>query len=126
MLVIMGDLVGVPVGTLFTGAILPGLLMSALYVVFIARWPASGQAAPGAAPDAAAHRRRRATHAAGGDAASCRPALLIMLVLGSIFGGWATPTEASGVGALGAILLAIGNRRFSMAVAARGDDLRRR
>ena len=35
MLVIMGDLVGLPVGTLFTGAILPGLLMSALYVIFI-------------------------------------------------------------------------------------------
>ncbi len=44
------------------------------------------------------------------------PALLIMLVLGSIFAGWATPTEASGVGALGAILLAIGNRRFTMPV----------
>lgn len=44
------------------------------------------------------------------------PALLIMLVLGSIFGGWATPTEASGVGGLGAILLAIGNRRFSMTI----------
>ena len=53
MLVIMGDLVGVPVGTLFTGAILPGLLMSGLYIVFIAvacfvwprlapRMPASG------------------------------------------------------------------------------------
>lgn len=38
-----------------------------------------------------------------------------MLVLGSIFAGWATPTEASGVGGLGAILLAIANRRFSMA-----------
>jgi tripartite ATP-independent transporter DctM subunit len=44
------------------------------------------------------------------------PAALIMLVLGSIFGGWATPTEASGIGALGAILLAIANRRFSMQV----------
>jgi len=44
------------------------------------------------------------------------PALLITLVLGSIFAGWATPTEASGVGALGSILLAVGNRRFSMQV----------
>jgi tripartite ATP-independent transporter DctM subunit len=44
------------------------------------------------------------------------PALLITLVLGSIFAGWATPTEASGVGGLGAILLAIGNRRFDMKV----------
>jgi tripartite ATP-independent transporter DctM subunit len=115
MLVIMGDLVGVPVGTLFTGAILPGLLMSGLYIVFIAIacfiWP---QLAP---------RMLRADEV-GGEQLTAKmlvrsfvpPALLIMLVLGSIFAGWATPTEASGVGALGAILLAIGNRRFSMAV----------
>jgi tripartite ATP-independent transporter DctM subunit len=115
MLVIMGDLVGVPVGTLFTGAILPGLLMSGLYIVFIAIacfiWP---QLAP---------RMLRADEV-GGEQLTAKmlvksfvpPALLITLVLGSIFAGWATPTEASGVGALGAILLAIGNKRFSMAV----------
>ena len=114
MLVIMGDLVGVPVGTLFTGAVLPGLLMSGLYIVFIAIacfvWP---RLAP----------RMPATGNIGGDELTTRllvrsfvpPALLITLVLGSIFAGWATPTEASGVGALGSILLAIGNRRFSMA-----------
>jgi tripartite ATP-independent transporter DctM subunit len=113
MLVIMGDLVGVPVGTLFTGAILPGLLMSGLYIVFIAIaclvWP---RLAP----------RMGASGRAGADELTTRlvvrsfvpPALLITLVLGSIFAGWATPTEASGVGALGSILLAIGNRRFSM------------
>jgi tripartite ATP-independent transporter DctM subunit len=113
MLVIMGDLVGVSVGTLFTGAIVPGLLMSGLYVVCIAvaclLWP---QLAP----------RLSGPGSAGGDELTARlvvrsflpPALLIGLVLGSIFAGWATPTEASGVGALGSILLAIGNRRFSM------------
>uniref|UniRef100_UPI000377DB1A TRAP transporter large permease subunit n=1 Tax=Marinobacterium rhizophilum TaxID=420402 RepID=UPI000377DB1A len=42
--------------------------------------------------------------------------LLIFVVLGSIFGGIATPTEASGVGALGATLLAIYNRKFSLGV----------
>jgi tripartite ATP-independent transporter DctM subunit len=114
MLVIMGDLVGVPVGTLFTGAVLPGLLMSGLYILFIAVacfvWP---RLAP----------RMPATGNVGGDQLTTRlvvrsfvpPALLITLVLGSIFAGWATPTEASGVGALGSILLAIGNKRFSMA-----------
>jgi tripartite ATP-independent transporter DctM subunit len=105
--------VGVPVGTLFTGAILPGLLMSGLYIVFIAIacfvWP---RLAP----------RMAASGNVGGDELTMRllvrsfvpPALLITLVLGSIFAGWATPTEASGVGALGSILLAIGNKRFSM------------
>jgi tripartite ATP-independent transporter DctM subunit len=103
----------VPVGTLFTGAVLPGLLMSGLYIVFIAVacfvWP---RLAP----------RMPATGNIGGDELTTRllvrsfvpPALLITLVLGSIFAGWATPTEASGVGALGSILLAIGNKRFSM------------
>ncbi|MCW5660936.1 MAG: TRAP transporter large permease subunit [Burkholderiaceae bacterium] len=115
MLVIMGDLVGVPVGTLFTGAVLPGLLMSALYIVFILLvcW-----LKPALAP------RVGGGLDAGDDPLTAAllfrsflpPALLITLVLGSIFAGWATPTEASGVGALGAILLAIGNRRFSRAV----------
>ncbi len=112
MLVIMGDLVGVPVGTLFTGAILPGLLMSGLYIVFIViacmLWPNLAPRLKGAAD-------------IGGERLTLRllwrsfvpPALLITLVLGSIFAGWATPTEASGVGALGAILLAIGNRRLN-------------
>jgi tripartite ATP-independent transporter DctM subunit len=114
MLVIMGDLVGVPVGTLFTGAILPGLLMSALYVVYIV---VVCFVKPSLAP------RFRGTQA-GDDRLTptmlwksfVPPALLIGLVLGSIFAGWATPTEASGVGALGAILLAIANKRFSMPV----------
>ncbi len=115
MLVIMGDLVGVSVGTLFTGAILPGLLMSTLYVVYILLvcwWR------PSLAP--------RVIGTLGPDDERVTatlllksffpPALLITLVLGSIFAGWATPTEASGVGALGAILLAMGNKRFSMPV----------
>ena len=115
MLVIMGDLMGIPVGTLFTGAILPGLLLSVLYVIYIA---GACFFKPSLAP--------RLTGPLGADDERLTeplvvkgfvpPALLIMLVLGSIFAGWATPTEASGVGGLGAILLAIGNRRFSMKV----------
>jgi tripartite ATP-independent transporter DctM subunit len=114
MLVIMGDLVGVPVGTLFTGAILPGLVMSGLYVAFIA---VACLVSPKLAP------RLVGSGSLGGELtlrlllrSFVPPALLIGLVLGSIFAGWATPTEASGVGALGAIALAIGNRRFSMRV----------
>lgn len=113
MLVIMGDLMGIPVGTLFTGAILPGLLLSGLYVVYIA---VACFLKPSLAPRqvgalGADHERLTAGMVIKG---FLPPALLIMLVLGSIFAGWATPTEASGVGALGAILLAIANRRFSM------------
>jgi tripartite ATP-independent transporter DctM subunit len=115
MLVIMGDLVGVPVGTLFTGAVLPGLLMSGLYIVFILLvcWfkPALAPRVSGAL--GASDERITAALLLK---SFLPPALLITLVLGSIFAGWATPTEASGVGALGAILLAIGNRRFSRTV----------
>jgi tripartite ATP-independent transporter DctM subunit len=115
MLVIMGDLVGVPVGTLFTGAILPGILMSTLYVVYIL---ALCYFKPHLAPvikDKLGPEDERVT--AGLLFKSfIPPSLLITLVLGSIFAGWATPTEASGVGSLGAILLAIGNRRLNMQV----------
>ncbi len=115
MLVIMGDLMGIPVGTLFTAAILPGLLMSGLFVVFIV---VVCIIKPGLAP--------AVTGKLGPDDERLTlgmvvrgfipPSLLITLVLGSIFAGWATPTEASGIGALGAILLAIANKRFSMQV----------
>jgi tripartite ATP-independent transporter DctM subunit len=115
MLVIMGDLIGIPVGTLFTAAILPGLLMSALYMVYIV---AVCYFKPELAP-------RLTGPLTDNDErltllkvlrSFLPPALLITLVLGSIFAGFATPTEASGVGALGAILLAFGNGRLNMNV----------
>jgi tripartite ATP-independent transporter DctM subunit len=113
MLVIMGDLMGIPVGTLFTGAILPGLLMSALYVVYIIvaciLKPSLAPRLVGALGDT--DERLSVAMVLKG---FLPPAALIMLVLGSIFAGWATPTEASGVGALGALLLAFANGRLNM------------
>jgi len=113
MLVIMGDLIGIPVGTLFTGAILPGLLLSLLYVLFLllACWlmPSLAPRLTGALSDQ--DERLTVRMLVKG---FVPPTILVMLVLGSIFGGWATPTEAAGVGALGAILLSMANRRFSM------------
>jgi tripartite ATP-independent transporter DctM subunit len=113
MLVIMGDLMGIPVGTLFTGAILPGLLMSALYVVYIIvaciLKPSLAPRLVGALSDS--DERLSVSMVLKG---FLPPAALITLVLGSIFAGWATPTEASGVGALGSILLAFANGRLSM------------
>ncbi len=114
MLVIMGDLIGIPVGTLFTGAILPGLLLSGLYVIFIlvACWLKPGLAPALAGPlDIQSERLTLAMLVRG----FLPPTALMVLVLGSIFAGWATPTEASGVGAFGAIVLAMTNGRFSMA-----------
>ena len=115
MLVIMGDLVGLSVGSLFIAAIIPGLLMSVLYMVYIVVLAAFR---PGFAPALGASEGP----SSAGELLSLvlrsflPPASLIVLVLGSIFAGWATPTEASGVGSLGAILLAWFNKKLSMKV----------
>jgi tripartite ATP-independent transporter DctM subunit len=115
MLVIMGDLVGLSVGSLFMGAVVPGLLLSVLYVVYII---VLAKLKPSLAPSLSAD------DAPADTAALLKmvfrsfvpPAFLIGLVLGSIFAGWATPTEASGVGALGAIILAWANKQLNMSV----------
>lgn len=114
MLVIMGDLLGIPVGTLFTGAILPGLLMSSLYIVFILVLcivkPDLAPAITGTlGPD---DERLTMGMVLRG---FVPPTFLIVLVLGSIFAGFATPTEASGIGGLGAMILAKANGRLTMA-----------
>jgi tripartite ATP-independent transporter DctM subunit len=115
MLVIMGDLMQVPVGTLFTGAILPGLIMSGLYLVYIAvLCTFKPKLAP---PLGLLEGPQNPGELVRLVVRSFAPAaFLIMLVLGSIFAGWATPTEAAGVGAFGAILLAIKNRQFSLRI----------
>jgi tripartite ATP-independent transporter DctM subunit len=103
MLVLMADRLAIPVGDLFLGAFLPGLLLGALYILYILVYAAlrpSVAPAPEDAPpvDLAVLR---------GVARAVLPAAgLILAVLGSIFFGIATPTEAAGVGAFGALVLA--------------------
>ena len=115
MLVIMSDLLSVPVGTVFIAAVVPGFLLSFLYLLYIwllCRW--KPHLAP-PLPDDIGPSTRLAFW--GMIFRSFVPPIaLIVLVLGSIFAGWATPTEASGVGAGGAVLLAIFNRSFSWPV----------
>lgn len=115
MLVIMGDLLQIPVGTLFTSATVPGLTMSLIYLVYIGLFSfAKPEAAPPLPPDIGP--QNAAELWAMVLKSFLPPALLIFMVLGSIFFGWATPTEASGVGSLGALLLALFNRRLSFKV----------
>ncbi|MEH6826438.1 MAG: TRAP transporter large permease subunit, partial [Motiliproteus sp.] len=113
MLVIMADQLGLSVGDLFMGAVFPGLMLGAMYIFYIVM---VGVFSPESAPipeDA----KRVTWRAFIGLMKAMLPTLaLIFVVLGSIFGGIATPTEASGVGALGASLLALYNRRFSIPV----------
>ena len=115
MLVIMSDLLSVPVGTVFIGAILPGLLLSGLYVLYI--WVLCRlrpELAPPMPDDVGPE--SRAEFGIMLLRSFLPPIALIVLVLGSIFAGWATPTEAAGVGAGGSILLAAINRQLSWAV----------
>lgn len=115
MLVIMGDLVGLSVGSLFMGAVVPGLLLSVLYVVYII---VLAKLKPSVAPSLSADDgpANKAELFKMVFRSFVPPAFLIGLVLGSIFAGWATPTEASGVGALGAIILAWANKQLNMQV----------
>ncbi|HFC53067.1 MAG TPA: TRAP transporter large permease subunit [Gammaproteobacteria bacterium] len=105
----------VSVGDLFAGALLPGLLLVGLYILYLvllAWWR------PEAAP-AVAH-RERGLHGSALLVEVSRvllpPLLLILAVLGSILLGLATPTEAAAVGAIGAMLLALGQRRLNLEV----------
>jgi tripartite ATP-independent transporter DctM subunit len=112
MLVIMGDLMSVPVGSLFAGALFPGLLLSVLYLIWIG---VISFLKPEIAPPMPAD---EGPTGAGALAAMIvrsffPPVLLVSLVLGSIFLGWATPTEAAGVGCAGALVLAAWNGALS-------------
>jgi tripartite ATP-independent transporter DctM subunit len=105
MLVIMGDLMQISVGTLFAAAIIPGLIMSGTYLIYIM---VLAYLRPQLAPPLGAHEGPQTSGEYWKMVISSftPPAFLIALVLGSIFAGWATPTEAGGVGCFGALLLA--------------------
>jgi len=113
MLVIMADQLNLSVGDLFMGAVFPGVILGLLYIVYILIF---GLVKPHLAPLSTT--RRNLSWKVFWDVLKniSPPAVLIMLVLGSIFAGLATPTEASGIGAIGASLLAGYNRKMSFQV----------
>lgn len=99
----------VSIGDLFLGAIIPGLLLVVFYGVYILLYV---RIKPDAAP--MADRADRAISAGQVVRTLMPPLLLIMAVLGSILAGIATPTEAAGVGALGATLLAVLRKQLTL------------
>ena len=114
MLVLMADQVSVSVGDLFMGALVPGLLLGVLYMVFIV---VVGFVRPDLVPPRPADAEKLTLRQVGMAFLSTLPTFgLILVVLGSIFFGIATPTEASGLGAFGAMLLAAINRQLSWKV----------
>jgi len=116
VLVLIGDIVGVSVGELFMGAVLPGMLLVGLFVIYIAiiSWlrPRWAPAIPKAELDAISPGQLLTRVCK----AMFPPLFLMMAVLGSIFAGIASPTEAAAVGAVGATLLTVANRKFSMQI----------
>ena len=115
VLIVLADQLGVPVGEMYLGAIGPSLMQIALFLAFIFLVATfQPHKVPGLPPEARTlHGWALASKVAWGMVPSL---VLIFLVLGTIFMGLATPTEAGAMGAVGAIGLAILHRRFSMAL----------
>jgi tripartite ATP-independent transporter DctM subunit len=115
MLVVYGPMALISVGKLFFAAFLPGLLLSALYIGYITVYSfMRPKMAPAVAPqERAAPLLKKTTDLL---LSMLPPMFLILAVLGSIFAGIATPTEAAGVGAVAATLLAVIYRHLNWGV----------
>lgn len=117
VLILLGDIIGVPVGDLFIGALVPGVLMVGLYIAYILVY---AKVYPDRAPVVSALSGKDDACETAEDMPTPRelcgafvpPLLLIVAVLGTIFAGVASPTEAAGVGAFGALVLAKANGRL--------------
>jgi tripartite ATP-independent transporter DctM subunit len=113
MLVVMADQSALSVGKLFAGAIVPGLILSAMYILYILirctikpeDGPSLSKEERAAMPNKTLFFRILKS--------MVPPTILVMGVLGSIFMGIATPTEAAGVGALLAFLMTVAYGKFT-------------
>ncbi len=116
ILVLLGDIMDVPIGSMFVGAVIPGLVLVAFYLLWIGgiAWlrPDLAPAIPKEERDSvsSSELRQRVFHAL------IPPLLLIVLVLGSIFAGVASPTEAAAMGAFGAIILTFTSGKFTVQI----------
>ena len=113
VLVVLGDQLGVPVGDLFLGSLIPGLMMAgafAVHVLLVAFL--KPEVAPSLPSSVRVGGRKLLVRVI---TAMLPPLLLIVLILGSIFFGVATPTEAGALGSVGTIILAALNRQLSWA-----------
>lgn len=113
VLIIMGDVLQRPVGNFFRAALIPGLLLVGLYILYclILAWLRK-ETAP-AIPNKESSLIQQYWHALK----TIIPALsLIMIVLGTVIIGIATPTESAAMGSVGAIVLATLNRKFKISM----------
>jgi tripartite ATP-independent transporter DctM subunit len=112
VLIVLADQLGRSVGDMYQGAILPGLVLTALYLFYVfGRSLFSPMSAPALPPEARTLRGLKLLRRVL--LVLIPPLALIFLVLGTIFLGVATPTEGGAMGATGALILALINRRLS-------------
>ncbi|WP_318454940.1 TRAP transporter large permease [Photobacterium leiognathi] len=110
VLILLGDVLGVPVGDLFQAALWPGFVLVGAYIVYILIYAKlNPDAAQPIERDASVSRSKEVFDALK---AVVPPLALIVVVLGSIFAGIATPTESAALGGFGAIVLAVMYRAF--------------
>jgi len=115
VLIILGDVLNVPVGDLFRAALKPGLVLIGCYILYVIIYC---RLKPDVAPvipqnDLSLTRSKVILKAL---ISVIPPLMLILVVLGSIFNGVATPTESSALGCLGAVILALIYRKFSLSM----------
>ncbi|RNF52548.1 TRAP transporter large permease subunit [Marinomonas hwangdonensis] len=112
ILIILGDVLGIPVGDLFQAAFFPGIILIGCYIVYILILTfLKPEMAPAMPQELDNETRTQQIIAAL--KAIIPPLALVLVVLGSIFTGIATPTESSALGGIGAIVLALIYRQFS-------------
>ncbi len=116
VLVLLGSILNVSVGDLFKGALIPGVLLVLAYLVYIIVFAMMNLGKAPSIPAEEIARFRSGNFVAKVIKAFVLPFLLIIAVLGSIFMGIASPTEAAGIGALGAILLTVSQKKFNLDV----------
>lgn len=110
-LIIYGAITNTSIGALFTAGILPGLILAAFFMLLIVIWSVIDPsiAGPRGALAPWAERKQRLTDL-------LPPLIIFIIVMGSIYGGWATPTEAAAVGVLAALILVAGYGRLNWAL----------
>ncbi len=113
VLIVLGDQLGVSVGDLFLGSLLPGLALAGMYLLYtVAIAIFQPKMLPALPPEMLT--LSKAQLAVRVVKVMMPPLVLILVVLGSIFAGVATPTEAGAMGVVGALVLAALNRRLNL------------
>ena len=113
ILILLSDIMQLSVGTLFAAAVMPGMLLAAVYIIYILVW---GMLRPESMPPIPVAERDLVSRSqlwVRFWKVVVPPIMLVVAVLGSIVGGIAAPTEAASMGAVGAILITVVSGRFS-------------